>query len=199
MSHGDDAGLRLPPRLAPVQAVVVVARAGEGVEQAARTVADELRAQGVRVELDDRADVAFGRRAVDWELKGVPVRVDLGPRDLAEGRVPVVRRVPGDSGPVPLGGVVAAVRRALEEDQTRLLAEARARLAERTADVETADEALAAARDGWARIAWARLGPEGEARLAEHGVTVRCLVRPDGELPGSDDEPGTLAVVGRAY
>ncbi|MGY1639753.1 proline--tRNA ligase [Geodermatophilus sp. SYSU D00703] len=199
MSHGDDAGLRLPPRLAPVQAVVVVARAGEGVAQAARTVADELRALGVRVELDDRADVPFGRRAVDWELKGVPVRVDLGPRDLAEGRVPVVRRVAGGSAAVPLAGVAEQARRALEEDQARLLAEARARLTERTADVATADEALAAARNGWARIAWARLGPDGEARLAEQGVTVRCLVRPDGGLPAADDEPGTLAVVGRAY
>jgi prolyl-tRNA synthetase len=199
MSHGDDAGLRLPPRLAPVQAVVVVARAGAGVEEAARTVAGELRAQGVRVELDDRADLPFGRRAVDWELKGVPVRVDLGPRDLAEGRATVVRRIPGETAPVRLDSVPGAVRRALEEDQTRLLAEGRSRLAERTADVDTADEALAAARDGWARIAWARLGPDGETRLATEGVTVRCLVRPDGGLPAHDDEPGALAVVGRAY
>ncbi|MGY1591252.1 proline--tRNA ligase [Geodermatophilus sp. SYSU D00708] len=199
MSHGDDAGLRLPPRLAPVQAVVVVARAGEGVAEAAGALAGELRGQGVRVEVDDRADVPFGRRAVDWELKGVPVRVDLGPRDLVEGRATVVRRIPGDTAAVPLGAVAGAVRRALEEDQPRLLAEARARLAERTADVGTAEEARAAAQDGWGRIPWDRLGPEGEARLAEHGVTVRCLVRPDGGLPGTDDEPGVLAVVGRAY
>ncbi|MGY1689078.1 proline--tRNA ligase [Geodermatophilus sp. SYSU D01105] len=199
MSHGDDAGLRLPPRLAPVQAVVMVARAGEGVEQAARAVADELRARGVRVALDDRADVPFGRRAVDWELKGVPLRVDLGPRDLAEGRATVVRRVPGETAPLELGAVAEQAGRALTDDQERLLAEARARLAGRTADVGTADEALAAAHDGWARVPWARLGTAGEARLAEHGVTVRCLVTPDGGLPGSDDEPGALAVVGRAY
>jgi prolyl-tRNA synthetase len=153
----------------------------------------------VRVELDDRTDVPFGRRAVDCELKGVPVRIDLGPRDVAEGRAPVVRRIPGASTPVPLAGVVEETRRALEEDQTRLLAEARARLAERTADVATPGEALAAARDGWARIPWDRLGPDGEARLGEEGVTVRCLVRPDGGLPAGDDEPGALAVVGRAY
>ncbi|MGY1820481.1 proline--tRNA ligase [Geodermatophilus sp. SYSU D00079] len=199
MSHGDDAGLRLPPRLAPVQAVVVVARAGEGVAGAAGALVGELRARGVRVELDDRADVPFGRRAVDWELKGVPVRVDLGPRDLAEGRAVVVRRIPGGSAPVPLDRVAEETGRALEEDQARLLAEARTRLAERTADVPSVEEALAAARDGWARIPWARLGPEGEARLAEQGVTVRCQVRPDGGLPDGDDEPGALAVVGRAY
>ncbi|RBY74450.1 proline--tRNA ligase [Geodermatophilus sp. TF02-6] len=199
MSHGDDAGLRLPPRLAPVQVVVVEARAGEGVDRAARTLVAQLRAHGVRTELDDRADVPFGRRAVDWELKGVPVRVDLGPRDLAGGRATVVRRIPGESAPVGLTDVGAEVARALHEDQDRLLAEARVRLADRTADVGTADEALVAARDGWARLPWARLGPEGEARLAEQGVTVRCLVGPDGGLPGSDDEPGALAVVGRAY
>ncbi|MGY1659926.1 proline--tRNA ligase [Geodermatophilus sp. SYSU D00705] len=198
MSHGDDAGLRLPPRLAPVQAAVVVARPGEGVTEAAGALAGDLRARGVRVEVDDRVDVPYGRRAVDWELKGVPVRIDLGPRDLAERRAVVVRRIPGTSTPAPLADVPEVALRALGEDQARLLDEARARLAERTADVATAEEALAAARDGWARIGWDRLGPEGEARLAEQGVTVRCLVRPDGGLPG-DDEPGSLAVVGRAY
>ncbi|MFW3170584.1 proline--tRNA ligase [Geodermatophilus sp. CPCC 206100] len=199
MSHGDDAGLRLPPRLAPVQVVVLVARAGEGVEAAARTVAGELRAQGVRVEVDDRTDVPFGRRAVDHELKGVPIRIDLGPRDLAQGRASTVRRASGETGTVPLGEVAGWARRALAEDQAALLAEARARLDERTVDAATAEDALAAAQEGWARVPWDRLGTEGEARLAERGVTVRCLVRPDGGLPDGDDEPGALAVVARAY
>jgi prolyl-tRNA synthetase len=199
MGHGDDAGLRLPPRLAPVQAVVVVARAGEGVVEAASSLVEDLRARGVRVELDDRADVPFGRRAVDWELKGVPVRIDLGPRDLAEGRVNVVRRIAGTRASVALTGVAGEVVRALDEDQTGLFEEARARLAERTVDVQTPDDALDAAQQGWARVEWARLGPDGEARLAERGVTVRCLVLPDGGLPADDDSPGALAVVGRAY
>ncbi len=61
------------------------------------------------------------------------------------------------------------------------------------------EAAEAAAAGGWARIPWADLGPEGEAKLAEQAVTVRCLVGEDGSVPASDDAPGTLAVVARAY
>ncbi|MGH3342247.1 MAG: aminoacyl--tRNA ligase-related protein, partial [Carbonactinosporaceae bacterium] len=78
MVHGDDHGLRLPPRIAPVQAQVTVVKDGEGVGEAATRLVSALRARGVRTACDDRADVAFGRRAIDAELKGVPVRVELG-------------------------------------------------------------------------------------------------------------------------
>src|SRR4051812_14812787 len=81
MAHGDDDGLRVPPRLAPVQVVVLAVRdEGEVVERCAE-LADELRGAGVRVQLDAKADVSMGRRATDWELKGVPVRLEVGPRD----------------------------------------------------------------------------------------------------------------------
>src|SRR5205807_851588 len=80
MAHGDDAGLRLPPRLAPTQVAVVVVRDENGAAAArAGEVASELRDAGLRVEHDDRVDTGFGRRAVEWELKGVPARLELGP------------------------------------------------------------------------------------------------------------------------
>ena len=197
MAHGDDAGLRVPPRLAPVQVVVLAVKA-EAAEAAGR-VADDLRAAGFRVELDDRADVPFGRRAVDWELKGVPARVELGPRDLAEGRATLVRRVPGAKSPVPLGGLVDAVRVAMVEDQVGLYAEAEQRRDERIVDAKTLDEVVEAAAGGWARIPWSEVGQAGEARLVEQAVTVRCLVRPDGAVPDSEDEPELLAYCARAY
>ena len=88
----------------------------------------------------------------------------------------------------------------LEEDQALLLRQSRERREARTSDVRTVEEAVeAAAAGGWARIPWADLGPEGEERLAAEAVSVRCLVAEDGSVPGSDDEPGTVAVVGRAY
>jgi prolyl-tRNA synthetase len=83
MAHGDDAGLRLPPLLAPVQVVVLAVRSGEGVTEACEQLVAELRAGGLRAELDTREQLSLGRRIVDWELKGVPVRIELGPRDLA--------------------------------------------------------------------------------------------------------------------
>ncbi|MGN6300609.1 MAG: proline--tRNA ligase [Angustibacter sp.] len=199
MCHGDDDGLRVPPLLAAVQVLVTVVKDGDGVTQVAHRLVDELAAAGVRVELDERTDTPFGRRAVDAELKGVPVRVEVGPRDLAEGLVTVVRRVPQTKTPTALADVVSIVAAALTADHQALHDEALARRERLTADVTTVDEAAEAAAAGWARIPWATLGVEGEATLAARGVTVRCLVRPDGGVPDSDDEPEAIAVVARAY
>ena len=199
MCHGDDQGLRLPPRLAPVQVQVMVVKAGDEVAAAARAVVEDLVRAGVRAELDDRTDTPFGRRAVDAELKGVPIRIEIGPRDLAQGSVVLARRIAGGKTPLPLGGVVAEVTAALTADQAALYDQAQAFAAERTADVTTVAEAEEAARTGWARIPWADLGPEGEEQLASSGVTVRCLTLPDGSVPDSEDADGVLAVVGRAY
>jgi prolyl-tRNA synthetase len=199
MTHGDDDGLRVPPRLAATQAVVCVVKDGEGVARAAQQVLTDLAATGVRAELDDRVDTPFGRRAVDWELKGVPVRVEIGPRDLAAGSATLVRRIAGTKESLPLGQVVAAVPDSLEVDQKALYAQAEQRQRAGTVDVGSAAEALEAAATGWARMPWAALGTQGEAALAEHAVTVRCLVREDGSLPGTEDEPGIQAVVGRSY
>ncbi|GGO93772.1 proline--tRNA ligase [Wenjunlia tyrosinilytica] len=199
MSHGDDNGLRVPPRLAPVQAVVMAIKGDDAVIAKVREIGDRLKAAGVRVVVDDRTDTPFGRRAVDWELKGVPVRVEIGPRDLEGGTAMLARRIPGGKEPVPVDGIAELVTAALEEDQAQLLRESRERREANTADVSTIGEALEASSSGWARIPWADLGPEGEAKLAEEAVTVRCLVAPDGSVPDSEDASGTLAVVGRAY
>ncbi|HEX5494665.1 MAG TPA: proline--tRNA ligase [Mycobacteriales bacterium] len=197
MCHGDDSGLRVPPRLAPVQAVVLAVK--EEAVQPARALAGQLRDAGVRAELDDRTDTPFGRRAVDWELKGVPVRVEIGPRDLAAGNATLVRRVPGGKTPVPLELVGASVRDALAADQTALLAEATAHRDGRIADAGTVDEVVEAAATGWARMSWAALGTDGEERLAQNSVTVRCLVRPDGTVPDDESEPDLLAYCARSY
>jgi prolyl-tRNA synthetase len=197
MAHGDDAGLQVPPRLAPTQVAMIVVKA-EATEAAAR-LADELSSEGIRVELDDRADVPFGRRSVDWELKGVPLRVEVGPRDLAEDRVTLVRRISGGKSPVPLAGVLDAVRVALVEDQVAMYAEAEQARDARIADVKTVEDAAEVAGTGWARLPWSELGPEGEAALAERSVTVRCLLRADGSLPDTGDEPDVLAYCARAY
>ena len=199
MCHGDDAGLRLPPRLAPIQVQVTVVKPGDGVLATATKLRDELRDAGVRVSLDDRVDVPFGRRAVDADLRGYPVRIEVGPRDLADGNVTVVRRLHSTKAATPLGEAVAAVVAALEADQKALYDEASARTEERTADVSTVAEAIEAASVGFARIPWDKVGVEGEATANESGVTVRCLVRPDGTVPDSEDEKGLIAYLARAY
>jgi prolyl-tRNA synthetase len=199
MAHGDDLGLRVPPRLAPVQAAVLVVKEGEGVAGVAHELTAALREAGVRAWLDDRVAMPFGRRAIDAELKGYPVRIEVGPRDVAEGRAVLVRRVTGERTAVPVDRVVSLVTAALEADQATLYEEALARQRERTADVTSVPEAIEAAGAGWARLPWSAVGSGGEAELNAQGITVRCLVRADGGVPGAEDEPDLVAVVGRAY
>jgi prolyl-tRNA synthetase len=200
MAHGDDRGLRVPPRLAAVQAVVLVVKDDDGsVTEAARLVLDSLAAAGVRVQLDAQVATAFGRRATDWELKGVPLRIEVGPRDLAEGRVTVARRDDGEKSTVELGAVAAHATATLEAMQAGMFADALAARDARTVDVDSVDDALEAAATGFARIAWSALADGGLERLGRDAITVRCLQRPDGGLPASDDEPGALALVARSY
>jgi prolyl-tRNA synthetase len=199
MCHGDDAGLRLPPRLAPVQVVVLVVRDDAGVGEAVEALERGLLDTGIRVRIDRRTDVSFGRRAVEWELKGVPVRVEIGPRDLADRKAVVVRRDSGDKSAADLDGLVAHVQDLLAAVQDALLAEATAFQRAHIRDVSAVGELLDAAEDGFGRLPWALLGADGEARLAEDGVTVRCLQTPDGDLPTGSDDADIVAVVGRSY
>lgn len=200
MMHGDDDGLRVPPRLAQIQAVVLAIKGEEAVLATVRELGDRLKAAGVRVHVDDRTDIPFGRRAVDWELKGVPVRIEIGPRDLENGTAMLARRIPGGKEPVALDALAGLIPGILEEDQATLLRQSRERRESRTTEVSTFEEAVeAATAGGWARIPWAALGEEGESKLADHAVTVRCLVAEDGSVPDADDAPGNVAVVARAY
>ena len=198
MGHGDDAGLRLPPRLAPTQVVVLLVRAEDGAAEAAAAVVRELAAAGVRVELDERVDTGFGRRAVEWELKGVPVRVEIGPRDVSAGNATLVRRDTAAKEAVPLAGLATRVPATLEEVQVALHADATSRRGARTTEVTSANEVPEAAASGFARVPWDAIRDE-EIALAESGLSVRCLQREDGTLPTSSAEAGLVATVGKAY
>jgi prolyl-tRNA synthetase len=208
MGHGDDFGLRLPPALAPVQVVVLMIKEEPSVRAAAEALVAELRADGHRVRLDDRTETSFGRRSVDWELKGVPLRVEIGPRDLADGQVTVVTRHVRHKQTLDLPAVRPEVAAIMARVGPELLEEATRARRDRTVDVDTLGEALEAGASGFARIRLAALGPDGEDRLATQALSIRCLQRPDGSLAeggdGDDDGDGDgggdlIAVVGRSY
>jgi prolyl-tRNA synthetase len=200
MAHGDDYGLRLPPAVAPAHVVVMVVKDDAAVGETAASLGAELGAAGHRVRLDDRTDSGFGRRSVDWELKGVPIRVEVGPRDLAEGDVTLVVRHLREKRRVPLGGVAAEVGAGLAAAARDLIAEATAFRDSRTADAATLEEAIEAGSVGFARVRLGALGPEGEDRLAQHALTIRCLQRPDGSLAHEGDaDEDLVALVGRSY
>jgi prolyl-tRNA synthetase len=194
MTHGDDRGLRLPPSVAPSQ-VVVLAVNGEAVETCKRLGA-RLAAAGVRTKVDIETTVGFGRRAVGWELKGVPVRIEIGRRDMAAKQAMVVRRDRTGKQPYPLPGLVTAVPSLLNEVQRGLYAEAARR---RDAATGTVDDVADVDGSGTFLIPWDRLGEKGEAQLAERGFTVRCLLTTDLETPAYGDDADLLAWVARAY
>ncbi len=199
MCHGDDFGLRLPPAIAPDQVVLVPVKQSDDVAAVCARLDDELSAAGVRVRLDRETARSFGRRVVDWELAGVPVRVELGPRDLSEDNVTMVRRDTGEKFPLSVGEVAARCAKLLEEIQQNMHHEALVRRDDRTHDVTTLEEAREAANQGWARVPYeAVAGAEAAGKLGE-GLSVRCLQRRDGGLPESTTELDLVAIVARSY
>ncbi|MGO4679151.1 proline--tRNA ligase [Microbacterium sp. 2MCAF23] len=200
MSHGDASGLVLPPRIAPHQVVVLVVKEDARTLAAAQTIVADLTAAGVRVKLDDRTQTGFGRRATEWELKGVPVRIEVGPRDLDAEELTVVRRDRAGKQRSRWTEAVQRVPALLDEIQADLFAAARTRLGDRTARVSTIAEAREAARTGFAVIDWSALGEAGEKELNRDAITVRCLQTRDGRLPDPHEpEQDLVAVVARAY
>src|SRR5437899_1677199 len=118
MAHGDDRGLRLPPRVAPQQVVIVpIFRDDDRADvlQIAAAVADELRAAGVRVRVDDRPEYRPGFKFNEWELKGVPLRIEIGGRELAAAAVTVARRDTGEKRQIPLPGAAVAIDEVLRD------------------------------------------------------------------------------------
>jgi prolyl-tRNA synthetase len=200
MCHGDDFGLVLPPALAPVQVVVVVVKDTDGaVTRAAAALVEKLTASGVRVRLDDNAAQAFGWRATDWDLQGAPIRVELGPRDLAENAVLLYRRDTRDKVTVNLDKVAGEVLQLTSRIQLDMFEAATARRDAFTSDCTTLDQARDAAQTGVARVPWEVIGTAGEQDLATSGLTVRCLQLGDGSLPDTDHDAGALAYFARAY
>jgi prolyl-tRNA synthetase len=200
MCHGDDFGLVVPPVLAPVQVVVVVVKDTDGeVARVATSMVEELKARGVRVRLDDNVSQGFGWRATELDLQGVPIRVELGPRDLAENAALLYRRDTREKNKVGIDNVVDEVQRLTGRIQTDMLEAATARRTAFISDCATLDEAREAAQTGVARVPWELVGVAGEQDLAASGLTVRCLQLPDGSLPETDDDSGALAYIARAY
>jgi prolyl-tRNA synthetase len=198
MLHGDDDGLVVPPRLAPIQAVVIAVRDEPEVNDACDTVAASLKSAGVRVQTD-RGRGSFGRRVTDWEIKGVPLRVEVGPRDLKEGLVTLVRRDNGAKAPLAFDTVAANALALLGEIQADMFNGAKARLSDATHDVTSIPEAIEAAETGFARLDWANVGVAGEAALKVEAITVRCLQRRDGSMPLNDTEDDLVAIVAKSY
>jgi len=198
MAHGDDNGLIVPPHLAPTQVVVIAVREDDEVIAACNKIAAGLKSAGVRVRIDN-GGASFGRRVTDWEIKGVPIRVEVGPRDLAEGVVALVRRDTSEKVSISPDAVATSVPGILEQMQSQMYEAQLARRNANTHDVKSIDEAMQAAQTGFARLDWDLVGSAGEARLKTDAITVRCLQRRDGSMPVTDTEKDLICIVAKSY
>ena len=209
MAHSDDEGLVVPPLLAPTQIVVVpIFRTDaerSAVLEAARRVVAEL-AGRYRVKLDDREETTPGYKFNEWEMRGVPLRIEIGPKDVANGTVAMARRdIPGREGKsfVPQAGLGDAAGATLQTIQQALYDRALRFREEHTADVRSMAELTEAVQTGFARAYWNGTA-EDEARVQEETkATVRILCLEPAEKPGacvvSGRETTRRAVLARAY
>ncbi len=181
MTHGDDRGLRLPPRVAPQQVVIVPIIRDEDradVLQAATAVADELRAAAVRVRVDDRPEYRPGFKFNEWELKGVPLRIEIGARDLAAGVVTVARRDTGAKQQIPASRAAVAIDELLDDTQASLFQSARDERERRTLrDPSGYEEMIEYLRKAAGFVAAPWCGRrECEVRVKnDSSATIRCL------------------------
>ena len=200
MCHGDDFGLVLPPAIAPTQVVVVVIKDTDGdVTRAASQLVAELERRGVRAALDDDADQSFGWRATEWDLQGVPIRVEVGPREIADDAAVLYRRDTREKSRVSLHSVVDGVQGLIGSVQVDMLSAATDRRDSAISECATLEQVHDVAQTGVARVPWRVVGESGEQDLAAGGVTVRCLQSSDGGLPDADADAGAVAYVARAY
>jgi prolyl-tRNA synthetase len=180
MTHGDDSGLVLPPRVAPYQVVIVPISRGnwrETVLPKAREVRDRLVAAGVRVMLDDRDSNTPGWKFAEWEMRGVPLRLEIGPKDIEKSSVLLARRDTRAKSQAPMDGLAEHVSGVLDEIQANLLARARAFRESHTASAETYDEfkRLMEGRPGFVISPWCG-SAECEAEIkSETQATIRNI------------------------
>jgi len=208
MTHGDDKGLVLPPRLAPYQVVIVpIGRGDQAAEvaAAAAALAARLAGAGIRAHVDDRPQLSPGFKFNHWELRGVPIRLELGPRDLAAGSAVMALRLGGAKEPISLEGAPARLADELAAFQDFLLERATAFRDAHTVTTDQWDDFTKAVATGWARALHCGTAECEELIKAETGATARCIPL-DGEpasgrcircaLPSAY---GKRVIFGRAY
>ena len=177
MTHGDNNGLVLPPRIAPTQVIVIpVAQHKQGVIEANTAVMDRLKAAGLRVKMDD-SDHAPGWKFAEYEMKGVPLRLELGPKDIEKNQCVLVRRDSGEKTFVSLDGIEQTVAQMLDSIHEGLYQRARQNLEDNTYPCLTLEEVKEKMqqRGGFAKAMWCG-ELDCELKMKEEaGVSSRCI------------------------
>ena len=209
MTHGDDQGLILPPRLAPTQIVIVPIFRKDEEQAKVMAVVEKVKNElsAFRVKVDDRAEVTPGFKFNEWELRGVPLRLEIGPKDVANHSVALARRdIPGREGKsfVPQEGIAQTVQDMLVAIQDNMLSNATKFRNEHIFEPRDYDEfKQIIAKDGWCYVWW-KANAENEAQVKdETKATLRCIPL---EQPGgkgkcifSGEETSEKAYFAKAY
>jgi prolyl-tRNA synthetase len=181
MTHGDDQGLVLPPRLAPIQVVIVPIFRKDEEQEKVMAAVDRVKKElaDYRVEVDDRTEVTPGFKFNHWELRGVPLRLEIGPKDVAKNSVALARRdIPGRDGKsfVPQEGIAQTVGEMLDEIQANMLEKATKFRDDHIFEPKDYDEFKEIiANDGWCYVWW-KANAENEAKIKEETkATLRCF------------------------
>ncbi len=199
MAHSDDDGLVLPPKLAPIHVVIVPISKGDDEKAKVLAAAESIRAQiagGITVLVDDRDNVSAGWKFNEWELKGVPLRIEIGPRDVAAQQAVLVRRDTREKKPTPLAGIGERAKQILEAMQKEMLDRATKFRDEHTTQAATMAELddIMKTKEGFVWGHWCR-SPKCEKEIQDKTqATIRCLPF-DAKLAG---EAGKCIVCGSA-
>ncbi|MBU6214353.1 proline--tRNA ligase [Patescibacteria group bacterium] len=206
MAHSDDKGLVLPPWLAPIQVVIITIGHADStgvVEQKAREIAEELKKAGIRVEIDAR-QLRPGEKFYEWEKKGVPVRIELGPKDLANNEAILARRDGGEKVSIPVNFLARKINSLLADIQTNLYKKASQNMVSKIKKVDTWDEFSRAVEAGNFVLAHWCGDAEVEKQIKEEtGATIRCIPfeqkAEDGECVKSGKPSVTRVIFAKAY
>lgn len=209
MTHGDDQGLVLPPRLAPIQVVIVPIFRSEEEEEKVMAVVEQVKAKlaAFRVKVDDRTEVTPGFKFNQWELRGVPLRLEIGPKDVAKNSVALARRdIPGREGKsfVPQDGLAQTVAETLDTIQSNMLEKATRFRDEHIFEPKNYEEFKEIIEnDGWCYVWW-KPNSENEDQIKQDTkATLRCIPidQPGGTGPCifSGEETGEKAYFAKAY
>ena len=196
MTHSDDNGLVLPPKLAPIQVVIVPIYKGDDqlsqINERVAPIVEKLKAMGISVKYDNADNKRPGFKFADYELKGVPVRLVLGARDLANGTIEVMRRDTLEKGTVSIDGIEEYVKNLLDDIQNNIFQKALKHRSDLTYTVDTYDEFKEQIEKGGFILAHWDGTPETEERIKEETkATIRCI-----PLDG-DKTPGKCMVTGK--
>jgi prolyl-tRNA synthetase len=210
MVHGDDQGLVLPPRLAPYQTVIVPIYRKDAeksqVMEAVERIRQELTGRNIRLHVDDRENLSPGYKFNDWELKGVPTRIEIGPRDVQKNSVALARRdIPGREGKqfVSQDGLGERVQNLLDEIHDAMYQKALQFREENTQEPADYEAFKAAVQEGFARVWWAGTQEDEQRVKEETKATIRCfpLDQPGGtgRCFYTGREADRIAIFARAY